>query len=112
MKLIVSYYEAQSLIAPKFNVDANDVAINHVPCDSVTPPPQPWLPTSEILSSEARVALQKIYDEAYNAGVANALNKETYYVNKIGLIKAIRTIFPNISLKEGKETAEEMIDRI
>ena len=112
MKLIVSYYEAQDLIAPKFNVNPNDVAIDRIPCDSVTPQPQPWLPTSEVLSSEAQIALQKIYDEAYNAGAAHALGKEGYYVNKIALIKAIRTIFPNISLKEGKETAEEMIDRI
>lgn len=103
MKLTLSYNEAQDVIGQRYSFNAIDVEI-HPPVSFDAP--QPVLPSLNHITKEA---IRTIYQEAYNAGCANALNKGNFYINKISLIKAVRTLTPTTSLKDGKEFVEDMM---
>ena len=101
MKLVINRTDIIDVFAAKTGLEHHQIEI-----DIVSQPIVPSFPKINSLhDAEVRNAIESIYDEAMNI-------QEEYRVgkgicpNKIALIKAVRTLVPNTSLKDAKDYVE------
>lgn len=93
MKLTLTNYEAQDIVAKKYNFPPEDVEIK-------MPPPLPAQVKQDINNIEIRNALCTIFDEGRAVGHGK-------HLQTLALVKAIRTL-TNAGLFDAKTMAEQM----
>ena len=93
MKLTLTNYEAEGIVANKYNMSPEDVEIK-------MPPPLPAQVKQDINNNEIRNALCTIFDEGRAVGRGKHLQTLT-------LVKAIRTL-TNAGLFDAKQMADQM----
>jgi hypothetical protein len=101
MKLVINRNDIIDVFAAKTGLEHHQIEI-----DIVSQPIVPSFPKINSLHDvEVRNAIASIYDEAMNIQEEYRAGKGIC-PNKISLIKAVRTLVPNTSLKDAKEYVE------
>ena len=101
MKLVINRTDIIDVFAAKTGLEHHQIEI-----DIVSQPIVPSFPKINSLHDvEVRTAIESIYDEAMNIQEEYRAGKGIC-PNKIALIKAVRTLVPNTSLKDAKEYVE------
>ena len=91
MKLVITRTDIENVFTSKYGVDRHEIEI-----DIVSQPIVPSIP---------KIAIASIFDEAMTIQDQYREGKDVC-PNKISLIKAIRTLVPNTSLKDAKDYVE------
>ena len=101
MKLVINRTDIIDVFAAKTGLEHHQIEI-----DVVSQPIVPSFPKINSLHDvEVRTAIESIYDEAMNIQEEYRAGKGIC-PNKIALIKAVRTLVPNTSLKDAKDYVE------
>lgn len=101
MKLVITRTDIENAFVYKYGVQRHEIEI-----DIVSQPIVPSFPkVNSIHDSEVRIAIASIFDEAMNIQ-DNYREGREISPNKISLIKAVRTLVPNTSLKDAKDYVE------
>jgi hypothetical protein len=101
MKLVINRTDIIDVFAAKSGLEPHQIEI-----DIVSQPIVPSFPKINSLNDvEVRTAIASIFDEAMNIQDQYREGK-TVCPNKISLIKAVRTLVPNTSLKDAKDYVE------
>lgn len=107
MKLVINRTDIIDVFAAKTGLEHHQIEI-----DIVSQPIVPSFPKiNSLLDVEVRNAIASIFDEAMNIQEEYRAGKGVC-PNKIALIKAVRTLVPNTSLKDAKDYVENtLLDR-
>ena len=101
MKLVINRTDIIDVFAAKSGLEPHQIEI-----DIVSQPIVPSFPKINSLNDvEVRTAIASIFDEAMNIQDQYREGKNVC-PNKISLIKAVRTLVPNTSLKDAKDYVE------
>lgn len=101
MKLVINRTDIIDVFAAKSGLEPHQIEI-----DVVSQPIVPSFPKiNSLLDVEVRNAIESIYDEAMNIQEEYRAGKGIC-PNKIALIKAVRALVPNTSLKDAKDYVE------
>ncbi len=101
MKLVINRTDIENVFTSKYGVDRHEIEI-----DIVSQPIVPSIPKINSLHDvEVRTAIASIFDEAMNIQDQYREGKDVC-PNKISLIKAVRALVPNTSLKDAKDYVE------
>ena len=101
MKLVINRTDIIDVFAARTGLEHHQIEI-----DIVSQPIVPSFPKINSLHDvEVRTAIESIYDEAMNIQEEYRAGKGIC-PNKIALIKAVRTLVPNTSLKDAKDYVE------
>jgi hypothetical protein len=101
MKLVITRTDIENAFVYKYGVQRHEIEI-----DIVSQPIVPSFPkVNSIHDSEVRIAIASIFDEAMTIQ-DNYREGREISPNKISLIKAVRTLVPNTSLKDAKDYVE------
>jgi ribosomal protein L7/L12 len=115
MKLIVNRTDIENFFAAKAGLEPHQIQI-----DIVSEPIVPSMPVVQSIASHiVRDAIDTIFTEAYNAGASdNAIaqgtsqfGRKSHYINRIALIKAVRALTHETSLKDAKDFVEDVLVR-
>jgi len=104
MKLLVNRTDIINAFAVKTGLDPSEITI-----DIVTEPLAPGFPTlRSIHNQDVRIALKAIFEEGYNIAREYRTGNATI-PNKISLIRAVRTLTHDTSLKDAKDFVEKKL---
>ncbi len=99
MKLVINRNDIIDVFAAKLGLEHHQIEIDIQPIVPVFPK------VNSLHDLETRTALETIYDEAMNIQEEYRAGKGIC-PNKIALIKAVRSLVPNTSLKDAKDYVE------
>ena len=104
MKLLVNRTDIINAFAVKTGLDPSEITI-----DIVTEPLAPGFPTlRSIHNQDVHIALKAIFEEGYNIAREYRTGNATI-PNKISLIRAVRTLTHDTSLKDAKDLVEKKL---
>jgi ribosomal protein L7/L12 len=115
MKLVVNRTDIENVFAAKAGLEPHQIQI-----DIVSQPIVPMMPVVPHLTNHnIREAIDTIFTEAYNAGASDnaaaqgtsQFGRKSHYINRIALIKAVRALTHETSLKDAKDFVEEVLVR-
>lgn len=107
MKLVIDRTDIENAFVYKYGVQRHEIEIQmDTLSDILDQPTIPSVPKiNSIHDADVRIAIASIFDEAMTIQ-DNYREGREISPNKISLIKAVRTLVPNTSLKDAKDYVE------